>query len=147
MRVRNRTGSLSKASLDESQAFMLRRVLLYMDRLLARFPNLDYEVLEALHWLLGPEIVEEDLLSLALMLDTGERKRRFEGEIEEEIRYGRDFAHLLDQALRRTSKNDQKCVVGLLRGLLNKRLDQLKYDGVSYIEKNLDTLQQMFDLN
>ena len=146
MRVRNRTGSL-KASLDESQAFMLRRVLLYMDRLLARFPNLDYEVLEALHWLLGPEIVEEDLLSLALMLDAGERKRRFEGEIEEEIRYGRDFAHLLDQALRRTSKNDQKCVVGLLRGLLNKRLDQLKYDGVSDIEKNLDTLQQMFDLS
>ena len=35
----------------------------------------------------------------------------------------------------------------LFRGLLKKRIDQLQYSGTSDIEKNLDTLQQMFGLS
>ncbi len=80
MRVRNCTGSLSTE--DKSQCFMLSRVLLYMDRLLARYPKLDYEILETIHWLLGPEIVEEDLsASWSQCWTSEERKRRFESEI------------------------------------------------------------------
>jgi transitional endoplasmic reticulum ATPase len=145
MRVRNCAGSLSTE--DKSQCFMLSRVLLYMDRLLARYPTLDYEILETIHWLLGQEIAEEDLLPLAVMLDSGERKRRYEREIQEEIRHARDFAHLVDAALRRSHKHEQLAVIDLFRGLLQKRMDQLHYHGTSDIEKNLDTFQQMFDLD
>lgn len=145
MRVRNCADSLSTE--DISQCFLLSRVVLYVDRLLARYPKLDYEILETIYWLLGPEIVEEDLVALALMLDSGERKRRFEREIQEEIRHARDFAHLVDAALRRGTRNAQLAVIDLLRGLLQKRMDQLQYRGASDIEKNLATFQQMFDLN
>ena len=145
MRVRNCADSLSTE--DKSQCFMLGRVLLYMDRLLARYPTLDYEILETIHWLLGPEIAEEDLSPLTVMLDSGERKRRFEREIQEEIRHARDFAHLVDASLRRATKNEQLAVIDLLRGLLKKRQDELRYSGTSDVEKNLAIFQQMFDLN
>jgi len=94
MRIRNHTGSLSTE--DKSQCFVPSRVLLYMDRLLARYPKLDYEILETIHWLAGPEIVEEDLLPLVSMLPSEDR-RRFEMDISEEIRNSRDFAHLVDK--------------------------------------------------
>ena len=38
MRVRGHAGS-SSMPMDKSQCFMLSRLLLYMDRLLARYPN------------------------------------------------------------------------------------------------------------
>jgi transitional endoplasmic reticulum ATPase len=145
MRVRNCAASLPTE--DKSQCFLLSRVVLYVDRLLARYPKLDHEILETIYWLLGAEIVEEDLVALALMLDSGERKRRFEREIQEEIRHARDFAHLVDAALRRATKNEQAAAVDLLRGLLRKRMDELKYSGKCDIEKNLAIFQQMFDLN
>ncbi len=69
MRVRTHTGSIPHMPEDKSHCFMLSRVLVYMGRLLTRYPKLDYEILETIHWLLGPEIVEEDLLSLAVMVD------------------------------------------------------------------------------
>ena len=147
MRVRNHAGSSSHVEEDKSQCFLLSRVLVYVDRLLARFSKMDYEILETIHWLLGPEIVEEDLLSLAAMVDYGERRRRFERDIEEEIRNRRDFAHFMDQALRKIPKKEKMAVIDLLRSLLKKRLDQLQYSGMSDIEKNLGTFQQMFDLN
>ena len=146
MRGRGLSGSSSNAVEDKSQCFVLSRVLLYLDRLLTRFPKLDYEILETIYWILGAEIVEEDLLPIAMMLDSGERRRRVEREIEEEIRHPRDFAHLVDTALRRAGKNEQLAVIDLLRGLLKKRLGQLRYSGTSDIEKNLHTFQQMFDL-
>ncbi len=146
MRFRSHSGS-SSMPMDQSQRFMLSRVLVYMDRLLDKYPRLDFEVLEALHWALGPEIVQEDLIPLAAMLDAGERRRRFEADLREEIRHGRDFANLVDQALRKTRKDEQMCVVGLLRGLLKKRADQLQHRRASDIEKSLGVFQQMFDLN
>ena len=147
MRVRNHASSSSHVEEDKSQCFLLNRVLVYVDRLLARFSKMDYEILETIHWLLGPEIVEEDLLSLAAMVDYGERRRRFERDIEEEIRNRRDFAHFMDQALRKIPKKEKMAVIDLLRSLLKKRLDQLQYSGMSDIEKNLGIFQQMFDLN
>ncbi len=106
MRVRGHAGS-SSIPMDQSQRFMLSRVLVYMDRLLDKYPRLDFEILEALHWVLGPEIVQEDLIPLAAMLDAGERRRRFEADLRDEIRHGRDFANLVDQSLRKTRKDEQ----------------------------------------
>ncbi|MFH0823699.1 MAG: ATP-binding protein [Pseudomonadota bacterium] len=147
MRVRGSAGSPPHVVEDKSRCFMLSRLLLYMDRLLDKYHSLDFEILEALHWLLGPEIVQEDLIPLISMLDGGDKRRRFEADLRDEIRHGRDFAPLVDQALRQTHKDEQMCVVGLLRGLIKKRLDHLQYRRKSDIEKSLGVFQQMFDLN
>jgi len=146
MRIRGNTGSLAHTGEDRSQCFMLSRILLYMDRLLARLSRLDYEILEIIHWLLGVEIVEADLLCVASMLVSGQRKRPCEAEIRDEIRHRRDFASFMDEALRRATKEEYQCVVGLLRELLKKRLDQLQCSGDSEIEKSLGVFKQMFDL-
>ena len=135
---------LQKTSLNVS---MLSRVLLYMDRLLARHPKPDHEILETIHWLLGSEIVEEDLLPLVSMFSGAVISRRFESEIEEEIHDPRDFAYVMDQVLRKSRRSEQFAIIDLLRDLLNKRMDQLQYSGTSDIEKNLNTLQEMFDLS
>jgi len=133
--------------MDESQCFLLSRVLIYMDRLLARYPKLDYEILETIHWVLGAEIIEEDLLPLVSMLPSEDRRRRFETDLNGEIRNRRDFAHIVDTALRRSTKNEQLAVIDLLRGMLEKRLAEFKCSGESDIEKNLTVFTQMFDLN
>ena len=146
MRVRSNSHSLSMP-IDQSQCFMLKRLSVCLDRLLDKRPNLDYETLEMLYWLLGPEIVQEDLIPLATMLNGGEKKKRYVPETEEDIRHGRDFAHLVDQSLRRIHKGEQLAVIDLFKGLLKKRLDQLQYRGMSDIEKNLDAFQQMFGLS
>ncbi len=144
--MRVRRGSDTVSPLDESEQFMLRHLVHYVDRLLDRYPKLDFEIMEALFWLLGPDIVQEDLLPLAAMLEVGDKKRRFERDLNEEIRHRRDFAHLVDQALRRISDDEYACVVELLRGLLKKRLDALTCSTASDIEKNLVAFQEMFGL-
>jgi hypothetical protein len=146
MRVR-RGSDAGSLPLDESQSFMLGRLVLYMDRLLARYCRLDFEILEALHWLMGPEIVETDLLPLLPMLNGGEKRRRFEREVEEDVRHSRGFAHLLDQALRKAGNDEEIGVADLLRGVMKKRLDQLHHPGVSDLEKSLGIFQQMFGLS
>jgi transitional endoplasmic reticulum ATPase len=146
MRTRYYTGSLSTPTQDKSQAFLSSRMLIYMDRLLTRDPKLDYETLEFLYWLLGPEIIEQDLLPLAGMLDGGSRRGRFDREVEE-IRNGRDFAHIVDTAVHRASRDDYHSVVDLIRDLVRKRLSQVQHASrKSDIENNLAVFQQMFDL-
>ena len=138
---------LTPMPIDKSQCFILSRVLLYVDRLLGCHPNLDFEVLETIYWLVGPKIVEEDLLPLATMLDTGERQGPFGRTLPEEIRHSRDFAHVVDTALRSASRGEEICVADLLKSLLKKRQDQLQFSGGSDIKRNLDTFQQMFGLS
>ena len=145
MRLRGHAISLAQVAEDKSQCFMLSRVLLYMDRLLAHFARLDFEIMETIHWLLGAN--EEDLQTVASLLVSRERKQRYEADIREEIRHRRDFAHLMDEALCKATQDEYECVVGLLRDLLKKRTDQLHYSGHSDIEKSLDVFQQMFDLS
>jgi hypothetical protein len=147
MPIRSHSRSIANMTEDMSQFFLLGRILIYMDRLLTRHPKLDYETLEFLYWLLGPEIVESDLLPLAVMLDTGERRRRFDRDMEE-VRNGRDFAHLVETALNKSTRDDYHSVVDLITGLLQKRLTQVRTASrKSDIERNLMVFQQMFDLS
>ncbi|MGO9571926.1 MAG: AAA family ATPase [Desulfomonilaceae bacterium] len=147
MRGRGHSGSSSDVAEDKSQHFMMTRLLQYLDRLLASNSKLDYATVEIVHWLVGSEIIEEDLLPLAVMLGARGRRRPFEEEIEEEIHNSRDFAHLMDQALRRIRGDEQLVVIDLFKGLLKKRLAELHYSGTSDIEKNLNLFQQMFGLS
>ncbi len=118
-----------------------------MDRFLEKRSRLDFEILEALHWLLGPEVVEEELLCLVTMLDAGDRRSRFEPDLRDEIRYARDFANVMDQALRKTRKDEQACVLALFRELIKKKLDHLKCRGTSDLENNLNVFQEIFGLS
>ena len=146
MRVRGYSGS-SSMPVDSTQCFLMGRLVVYLERLLSRYERLDLETLEVLYWLLGPELVEKDLVPLATMLDGGDKRRRYGTESDAEIRHARDFAHMVDQALCRAGRDEEKGVVHLLRGVLQERLDQLQYSGTSDIEKNLAMLRQMFGLS
>ncbi len=146
MRVRRHAGS-SPMPMDGSHSFMLSRVLVYMDRFLEKRSSLDFEILEALHWLVGPEIVEEELLCLVTMLDAGDRRPRFDADLRDEIRYARDFANFMDQALRKTRKDEQACVLALFKELIKKKLDRLQSRGTSDLENNLHVFQEMFGLS
>lgn len=146
MRVGKHSGSTA-IPIDPSQCFMLRTLTVYVDRLLAKHGTVEHETLDMLYWLVGPEIVREDLIPLAAMLNGEGRKRRFEPDMTEEIRHSRDFSHFMDNALRKLKRNEQSAVADLFRGLLKKRQDMLKYKGISDIERNLDAFQRIFGLS
>jgi SpoVK/Ycf46/Vps4 family AAA+-type ATPase len=146
MALRSFAGS-TPVQMDASQCFMLSRILVYSDRLLDQYPKIAFHTLEMLHWALGPEILEEDLGLLSKMLDDEEKKLRCPQEIDEEIRKNRNFASVMEQGLRTPRNGELVCVVDLLRGLLNKKLNQLYCPEVSDIQKNLETFQQMFGLS
>ena len=119
MRVRGYSGS-SSMPVDSTQCFLMGRLVVYLERLLSRYERLDLETLEVLYWLLGPELVEKDLVPLATMLDGGDKRRRYGTESDAEIRHARDFAHMVDQALCRAGRDEEKGVVHLLRGYCRK---------------------------
>jgi hypothetical protein len=118
-----------------------------MDRFLAKHGTIEHETLDILYWLLGPEIVHEDLIPLAAMLSDEGRKRRFDLEYTEDIRRSRNFSQIVDTALRKLSRNEQSVVADLFRGLLKKRHGMLKYKDISDIERNLDAFQSIFGLS
>jgi transitional endoplasmic reticulum ATPase len=126
---------------------MLRTLTVYVDRLLAKHGTVEHETLDMLYWLLGREIVNEDLIPLAAMLSDEGRKRRFDPEYTEDIRHSRHFSHIMDTALHKLGRNEQNAVADLFRGLLKKRQNQLKYKGISDIERNLDAFQRIFGLS
>jgi hypothetical protein len=78
---------------------MLRTLTVYVDRLLVKYGTVEHETLDMFYWLVGPEIVREDLIPLAAMLSGEGRKRRFEPDMTEEIRHSRDFTNSGDTIL------------------------------------------------
>ncbi|MFC1833242.1 AAA family ATPase [Thermodesulfobacteriota bacterium] len=146
MRRRKNAGPLDVARLDKSQSFLMGRIIIYLDRLLEHHRRLDQEKLEAVHWALGPRMIEEDLLPLVQTLDPGKGRRR-DRKAAEGIHDSSAFADYFEDALKQGPASDEVSSLGLIRDLLKKRLNQLDYQGNSDIEKNLARFQRMFGLN
>ena len=145
MRACRYSHSISESFFDKSACFLHLRLITYLDRLLGRHGKLGEETLEMIHWILGPDIVEEDLLPLVQLLGAGSG-RRWDREMEEEVHDAEAFSHFIERAFRKGSVTDEASTVALIRDLLKKRVGQLCYSGESEIEKNMSRFQNMFGL-
>jgi hypothetical protein len=125
---------------------MIGRVVVYIDPLLAHYKRLDHEILETIHWVLGPEIVEEELPHLVSLVEDRLKKKSKERLLEEVLDAG-DFSSLIEESLRTSRSTLEKPLLDLLRELLTERLAELDYSGESDVERNLDLFRKMFVLN
>ena len=146
MGYRRRSDSTFGTPLDKSQSFMMRRIIIYLDRLLSRYKRLNSELLETIHWILGPEIVEAELPHLLCLVKNRLGKKSHERLLEEAIN-PEDFASVIEEALQKSRTKVEVPLIDLLRDLLPVRIHELDYSGESDIERNLGLFQKLFGLN
>ncbi len=134
------------SDLDKSQRFMKTKLATYVDRLMARQPKLDLEILAMLHWLIGPEILETGVEQIMALLTAPERLR-FDEEIQDYLFDSYEFANALMRTIRGTRRNLEDSVRRLFRKMLHQRLVALQYPGKSQVENSAALFQKMFKLN
>ena len=144
-RLRFSPNTQAGRNLDHNEAFVLRSLSTYMERVYERYPVLDRETLEFIGWLLGPDI---EPTARHLMTQC---RQEYDNELEEEFRECRlepeDFPNFLHKCLRRASRSVARDFSCHLQGCLRKRRESLKRSKQSGIEKNADAVAGMFGLD
>ncbi|MDQ7784264.1 MAG: ATP-binding protein [Desulfomonilaceae bacterium] len=150
--MKSRQGRLSETreitltDCEKSERFVRRKIAGYLDRVLARYPGLDTEVLTFVHWLLEPALVEEIILHVAPKLGQEDRTK-FDSEMEEGLADGYNFGQSLERYIKRSRNDPGGDLTVLIRKLLKKKAQDLRYSGTSELEKSLTLFRKMFRLN
>lgn len=134
------------SDLDKSQSFMKTKLVTYVDRLLARQPRLDREILAMLHWLIGPEVLESGIEQIRALLTAPER-RRFDDETQNDPFDSHEFSNAIMRTMRGSKRNREDTLRKLLRKMLNQRLPAMRYQGTSQVENSVLLFQEMFKLS
>ncbi len=145
-RVAMRKPKRARVDLEKSQKYVRKKAAGYLDRVLARFPSLDYELLKFLYWLLEPDMLEELVSRVAEELDPGDRKK-FRDEMQEGLLSEYDFAQILQGIFKKTRKELESRTVPFVRKLIKRRVAGLSYGGRSEIEKSRAMVSKMFRLD
>jgi transitional endoplasmic reticulum ATPase len=130
---------------EKSQRFVRKKIAVYLDRILSRYVRLDQEVLTFVHWLLGPELLE-DLVHYVVPMLGKEDKAKFETDMEEAFSDGYNFAQSLERLLKKYRSDLGTGMTPQIRQLLKKRIKSLHYCGNSELEKSLVLFRKMFRL-
>ena len=130
---------------DKNECFVFKKSISYLHRHLKNNFTLDRETMEFLCWALGNEMEQIG----GYLLDFIDYNQR--SEIEEElIKCGTDheeYASVLIIMLKKISKYKFNKFHRFIFSLLGQRIKNLKYRGISDIEKNISSLKKMFKLN
>ncbi len=112
------------SDLDKSQIFMKKKLSIYVDRLLARQPNLDSWVLGVFHLLIGPEMLENVVEQIAALL-TPEQRQRFKEGVWEDICEPQGFSSTVRMLVRGIRRDLEKKVISIFLKTLNKKLSAI----------------------
>jgi transitional endoplasmic reticulum ATPase len=132
--------------LDKSQRFMKKKLALYADRLLGRQPRLDRETLETLHWLIGPDMLEDCVDEIRQLL-TIQQRQRFDQHLGDDVYESHVFATAIAGLVRGSRRDLENTVTRLLRKTLNDWLGTIQYCGTSEVEKSLSLFKEIFSLS
>lgn len=129
---------------DKNNRFVLRKCAIYLIRLLERFPLLDKETVDALFWILGPDL-ELVGSNLAARVPAGKR-RKFEAELQECQADPEEYSDTLSTLIKQHRvKMTVDCRSNIIV-ILKQRARMLSYRRKSDIEKNVETLRSMLGL-
>jgi SpoVK/Ycf46/Vps4 family AAA+-type ATPase len=145
-RVMEKKDTALEVQFDPSLAFIKRRLITYMDRLISRQKGIDRELFKIVHWLLGPDIVREDLPALA-SINNKKAPQKPTPKLMEKVRDPGDFSDHMEKIMDNAKSENRDAIIKRLKELLDKRLDQLNHEGPSEMEGNLDLFRKMFGLN
>ena len=130
---------------DNSQEFLLMKMLTYMYRFLDTNQNFERECFQVQYWLLGHELALVLLESIIALGKDKERRKKIVSE--EDIDDGWDFGRNCREMTKSVPKNRINHVVLSSKNLLKKKLDDLTYEAGTVIEENIDALKKMLNLD
>lgn len=129
---------------DKDECFVLRKCLLYLKRHLNRYFVLDGETMSMICWILGHEMKRIGIFLLEHFED--EKRKEFE-ELLMECDSNSDEYIVVKRMIKRLRIKNLNKLERLIFNLLDQRIKNLNYRGVSDIEKNVSNLKIMFKLS
>jgi SpoVK/Ycf46/Vps4 family AAA+-type ATPase len=130
---------------DNSEAFLRSRLMTYMQRVMNQNPELDEDIFEALYWMLGRESCLDYLNSIAKLVT--DRECPNQDEFETAVESKESFAERCTNILRSIPKKDRRFAESAARTSLDKRLQDIPYDGTSNFEQNVQEFRRIFNLD
>jgi len=130
---------------ENSFAFLQKKMLTYMDRLLNANLNLDKEAFQILYWLLNRDLCSDYVNTIKELIP--EQKRLQDDDTDGYIEEAWDFAHRSFEIIKLLSQESRHRARIAARKLLKVRLNELRYEGSTSIEGNVFEFKRMFNLD
>ena len=136
---------IAENALDKNGKWIVRKSILYLNRLLQSKMLCDYEAFDFVLLVLGPE--EQRLSQFVLdQVNTSHFKSTFLGDRQEAEDLD-DMARLYSRHFLSLRKDVKNLVIKEIVKLLEERYSSLKYSGLSDIEQYINSMTKMFCLN
>ncbi|MBC8180427.1 ATP-binding protein [candidate division KSB1 bacterium] len=129
---------------DKDERFVIRKCLSYLQQHLNRHFMLDSATMSIICWALGHEM--EQIGDFLLDFFDDDQKNDFEESLLECGTDHDEYADVLINMLQRVGIKHLRKFKQLIFSLLDQRFKDLKYSGLSHIEKSTSNLKMMFKL-
>ena len=130
---------------DNSLAFLQKKTLTYIDRLLMANRNFDKEIFEIIYWLLNRDLANNYFETIQKLIP--KEKELKDDETDGSIEESWEFAHRSFDIIKLLSSESRHQARMIIRRLLRQRIEELNYDGATTIELNIQEFQKMFSLD
>ena len=130
---------------DNSLAFLQKKMLTYMDRLLKANLKLGKEAFEFFYWLVNRDLAADYVKIINELVP--EQKRQKDDEPDFSAEESWDFAHGCFDIIKLLPQESRHRARIAARRLLEARLNELRYDGSTIIEENIREFKRMFNLD
>jgi len=130
---------------DNSLAFLQKKMLTYMDRLLKANLKLGKEAFEFFYWLVNRDLAADYVKIINELVP--EQKRQKDDEPDFSAEESWDFAHGCFDIIKLLPQESRHRARIAARRLLEARLNELRYDGSTIIEENIREFRRMFNLD
>jgi transitional endoplasmic reticulum ATPase len=130
---------------DNSLAFLQKKMLTYMDRLIKANLTLGKEALEFFYWLVNRDLAADYVRTIKEMLPEQKRQKDDESDFSAEESW--DFAHGCFDIIKLLPQESRHRARIAARKILEARLNELSYDGSTIIEENIREFKKMFNLD
>jgi transitional endoplasmic reticulum ATPase len=138
-------GLANQCKLDKDEMFALRKCLLYTNRLVAASNHFDQDFFEFFGWMLGSNI--RQLGEILLNCAEGDVREKISSELTE---CGNDFSEygsVVHDRLKKANPSLSVRIKKILTTLVERKYKSLRYNGLSAVEKNLNSLRETFTLS
>jgi SpoVK/Ycf46/Vps4 family AAA+-type ATPase len=143
-RFRQRTAPLGRVVLDKNERFVILKCIAYLERIINKYPSLDRHTLDFVVWVLGPEM--EVVGERATAMLSGPKRDELAGTLEECLADQSDYPHALMRCCS-FIKSFRPRLMNCLREALERRKASLANGAPSEIERNMETIGDMFRLS
>ena len=135
--------SSGEISPDKNDLFVIRKCATYLHRHLSRHFVLDEESMEFIGWVLGADSVQ---LSRKIIAFAAERHKQ---EIQSDFNEcdANDFARIAFRAIRNIKFIHRNDLAQVILDLLEKRMKNAVYRGLSDLERNIGKVKKIFTLS